>query len=166
MRAVILVAAAGCHYSEPMVGDDAVHPDAHIDAKPSCGSTYTIVGQTARYRFTASNADYAGAAADCASDGGHLVKIDDVVEDAFIDTAFVAAAIPPGSFVWIGLSDPTMTDHYVWSDGTSLGAYNGFPMGHIPMDMDGTHNCVDKKGDGVWAIYFCSTMEKGLCECN
>jgi hypothetical protein len=167
MRAVVLVAAAGCHFSSPMVGDDDVHPDARVDGKAGCPSAYSIVGQAGRYRFTAGNLDYAMAAADCASDGGHLAKIDDTVEDAFINTAFIAAAIPASSFVWIGLSDPTMTDHYVWTDGTELGAYNGFPMGHIPNDMDGTHNCVDKKGDGgPWAIYFCSTMEKGLCECD
>src|SRR5262245_64505318 len=111
MRALVLVAAAGCHYSEPMGGDDDVHPDARIDAK-TCPSSYSIAGQTARYRFTTANGDYTAAAADCASDGGHLAKIDDTVEDAFIDTAFIAAAIPPGSFVWIGLSDPTMTDSY------------------------------------------------------
>jgi hypothetical protein len=166
MRALVLAAAAGCHYSEPMVGGDAANPDTPRGDGMDCPSSYSIHGQTAHYRFTTANVDYPHATMDCASDGGHLVKIDDSVEDAFIDTAFNAAAIPTDSFVWIGLTDPAMNDQLVWYDGTSLGSYNGFPMGHIPPDMDRMHNCVDKKGDGPWAIYFCTTAEKGLCECN
>src|SRR5262249_40884904 len=135
--------------------------------KTSCDA-YSIVGQAGRYRFTTAPGDFNAAAADCASDGGHLAKIEDTVEDAFIDTAFIAAALAPGSYVWIRLPDPTTTETDVWYDGTALGDYNGFPMGHIPHDMDGTHNCVDKKGDGdrTWAIYLCSTVEQGLCECD
>jgi len=166
-RALVLLAVAACHYDEPTVGVDVggPPPDSRHDAVASCAA-YTIVGQAGRYRFTSGNVDYPHAAMDCTSDGGHLVKIEEVVEDAFIDTAFINAGISVTSYVWIGLSDPTMTDNYVWSDGTPLGDYNGFPNSHVPNDTDGMHNCADKRGDGPWALFFCDTVQKGFCECD
>ena len=168
MRLALVLVVAGC-YHEPHVGSDDAPPpiDGPRDTSSvTCPAAYSIHGQTARYRFTAAAGTYLQVAADCKSDGGHLAKIVDTVEDAFIDTAFSAASVPTSSYVWIGLSDPNMNDTYQWYDGTALGAYNGFMNGHIPNDNGGQHNCVDKAGGGLWAIYYCDFVELGFCECN
>src|SRR5262249_26338993 len=97
MRLALVLVVAGC-YHEPHVGsgDDAPPPiDAPRDTtSATCPAAYSIHGQTARYRFTAASGTYPQVVADCKSDGGHLAKIVDAVEDAFIDSAFSAASPP------------------------------------------------------------------------
>ena len=53
--------------------------------------------------------------------GGHLVKIDDAAENAWVNATFVE---PLQRSLWIGLSDQAVEGQFRWSDGTTPGYTN------------------------------------------
>jgi hypothetical protein len=103
--------------------------------------------------FTTNNGDWPTSQGTCASQGGHLVKIETSGEDGFV------MGLAGGSYTWIGLHDPSGKRVFVWTDGTPLQGYNGFSQ---PI---GKGDCVDRKG--TWSPYDCSYGgHGGVCECE
>jgi hypothetical protein len=133
--------------------------DAAVDAAPRCDPSYTLTFGTSHYLVLAA-VDQPTAASMCTASRGHLVKIEAADEDAFL-----AAALPPASFAWTGLSDETFADGaYHWADGTALGAYAPFPGGTTPLSA--TKNCVDVGTDGTWHAFYCDFPQTAICECD
>ena len=136
---------------------DARARDAPLDASMACidASTSTFMGH---HYFANGNGSWMANEASCVAVGGHLVKIETMAENTFITTTFAS-----GGYVWIGLSDPTNTDVYEWTDGTPLGVgYNAF-QGGVPPVSSG--NCVDT--NGTWDPFACSyASHAGVCECE
>ena len=179
MRAALLLVLVGCSFAPGAAGSDAIVSDGRrdapvgsgdatgmadatsFDAPVACPSQYSYTSGGHHYRRTLTDlATWPEAAVDCALDGGHLVKIETANESSYI------ASIGGTSFIWIGLADPLQNNQLKWTDGTALGAYNGFPSMTVPTDM-GQQDCVDQAtSGGAWALYTCGTREEGICECE
>lgn len=132
--------------------------DAPIDASPMCiaQSTATYLGH---HYFETQNLSWTLAQQTCSTLGGHLVKIETMDENIFVMSTF-----PGAGYDWIGLSDPSNTDDYVWTDQTTLAStYNGF-VGGTPQST--TANCVDTNATG-WTAFSCTySGHGGVCECE
>lgn len=90
----------------------------------------------------------------CAAPGGHLVKIDDAGENAFVLSTF-----HPTSYVWIGLTESDGS--FAWTDGTAPG-YTNFSAQSDTSDS----SCVDFDHTGSWSPYDCAQPHVGICECE
>ena len=178
MRWSLLFLLAACSFEHGAIGGfgqeagvtiDSLSPaDARgdgraIDAGPVDASSTCIAKATqtfgGHHYFATGNGSWQTSQDVCTSFGGHLVKIESQTE-----TAAVANSFPGGTgFVWIGLSDPTNTDVYVWTDLTPLSpTYNGFAGGNPPASSS---NCVDS--NGTWETFGCTaTNHGGVCECE
>jgi len=88
--------------------------------------------------------------------GGHLVAINDSLENAFVYGAF-------SGFVnfWIGLSDEAQHGTYVWSSGDPF-AYTNWDSGQ-PNNANNQDYGV-MRGGGVWADYAASANFRGVVE--
>lgn len=82
----------------------------------SCGS-WGLEFQGSCYRPSQSCASYYDARFLCTQDNATLVVIQDLVKNEF-----VASLCEGENMCWIGLSEKPRTEHWVWSDGTSLGS--------------------------------------------
>ncbi len=129
---------------------------AEVDASAACIAKGQLMFGGHHYYLLTVSSDWNVDKATCEGDGGHLVKIETMAENTFVQSTFTTANI------WIGLSDPTMTDTYVWTDGTPLGAYNDFPNGTIPMS---NHDCVAMDATS-WKVLDCVQGLPGVCECE
>ena len=128
--------------------------DAAIDADASCltRATDTFGGH---HYFQSVQGTWQLSQDDCAKVGGHLVKIETPAENMFIASTYSAG----GGYTWIGLSDPSNTATYVWTDGSALGTYNAFAGTPV------ASGCVDSNGG--WEAYNCGfTGHAGACECE
>ncbi|HEY5922310.1 MAG TPA: C-type lectin domain-containing protein [Kofleriaceae bacterium] len=170
----LLVLVCGCSFphgmpsdggaaGDGMVGDgrlgDTGGADASIDASSTCIAMATQTFEQHHY-FATGNANWQGARNECASVGGHLVKIESPAENAFVTATFTNSF-----FTWIGLHDPTSANVYTWTDGTLLGvSFNAFPNGVPPLSNG---DCVDVGTNGEWDPYMCSySGHGGVCECE
>ena len=167
MRAVVFVMLGACGFAPtPGSAGDAPGDDARmaidarpidaamIDASPTC-LTHATAQNGGHHYFRTAKEGWFTAQAECITFGGHLVKIETSAENDFVK------ALVANGYTWIGLSDPTSQDVYVWADGTPLGTYTGF-AGTPPT---GTPDCVDS--NGVWDLFGCTqTNHDGVCECE
>jgi hypothetical protein len=148
-----LVLASGCGFAAatatkadaPMAGSDAPAVSCTYPANPFGGH---------HYRVTTVEKTWDDGSADCASDGGHLVKIEAAEEQAFLDGLLAQAT------AWLG-----GRDHgglvYQWADGTALG-YTHWQIGE-PARMDG---CMARFGDTLWITALCGAPARAVCECD
>lgn len=90
--------------------------------------------------------------------GGHLVTIGDVLENAFVQSAFSSYGN-----VWIGLSDEAQHGSYVWSSGDPL-TYTNWSSGQP--NNAGSRDYVALQGDGTWADFAASANYRGVVEVN
>src|SRR5262245_33576442 len=121
------MAAGGCSFSGPEHGapgatdtpDAAITPDAPADAPPAltCPEAYNSKHGGHSYRLTGPSLTWTEARDDCATDGGHLVKIESQAEDDYLTTHIDGLVYP---YVWIGLRDRSLSDTYVWADDSAL----------------------------------------------
>ena len=88
--------------------------------------------------------------------GGHLVGINDSLENAFVYGAFGSY----GNF-WIGLSDEAQHGTYVWSTGDPF-AYTNWDAGQPNNSSDQDYGVM--RGGGVWADYAASANYRGVVE--
>ena len=99
-------------------------PDTYTDGgwnDGPCDGTYpSICGvpppppASSSYVYVETSYSYADAVANCKSMGMQLASIHSAEQDA------AAYALVGSSFTWIGLSDVTSEDAWVWSDGSSV----------------------------------------------
>jgi hypothetical protein len=173
MRFGIAIAlVAGCSFEPPIPATpDPTAPDATVplvDGAPPIDGEIITSACPARYSEKYNGHSYApteftsraNAAANCASDGGHLIKIEDDAEA--LELAERVTIIP--TFVWIGLVDEG--SGYRWHDGSGLGfqRWDGQPPSS-PESAD----CVvlnTVNGNGRWQATSCNQNFIGVCECD
>lgn len=160
MRAVWLVACVACSFEHGYPPSSST-PPPYIDSaiagsgSSACPGDYNLAYGGHVYKLIA-NLAWSDAQAACVSDQGHLVKIEDMNENNFLQ-----AQIGFG-YAWIGLKDTMANDTFYWTDGTPLGSYKNFSG----PTASPTKDCVDMGATaGTWAVYTCSTPELALCEC-
>jgi hypothetical protein len=163
MRAwpIAIAFVAACRFAPHGGGLDGtgVGSDGGGSGSSACTTYPTRFGSNA-YRTTASTGSWDMMQADCASDGGHLVKILAVGENGVVKT------LVGNGFAWIGLRDTSATGpaKFTWTDSSPLGMYDAF-NGPVPMNTMGKP-CVDIGATaGEWSNYFCDYVEAGVCEC-
>lgn len=163
--ALVLGIVAGCAFTsnQPVDPPDTASVDASaiaIDAPVVCGAAYTETYNGHSYRIT-DNLTWPAAEASCASDGGHLIKIETEAEDDELARRIVFD--PPT--VWIGLHDPGQDGTYVWCDGKPP-AYQNYEG--QPPDA-GRPDCIEKNtndSDGRWYTRECTLQRRAICECD
>lgn len=153
LAALALVLVSGCGFAAAtaskadaaMVGSDAPAVTCTYPANPSGGH---------HYRLTTGEKAWDDGSADCASDGGHLVKIETADEQAFLDGVL---ALTPA---WLGGRDHGGLA-YQWADGTALD-YTHWQAGEPALAA----GCMARLGDGMWITVVCSTAAIAVCECD
>jgi hypothetical protein len=88
--------------------------------------------------------------------GGHLVAINDSLENAFVFGAFGSYG-----YLWIGLSDEAQHGTYVWSSDDPF-AYTNWDAGQPNNSSDQDYGVM--RGGGVWADYAASANYRGVVE--
>ncbi len=154
---LIALAACGRVNFEPVTSE----PVTDGVTAGTCGPAYAdVAGSTSKYR-RGSAADWFAAEADCESDGGHLVVIDDAAEQALV------AMQIQGASIWIGLSDHASEGTMVWVTGEPL-VFDAFSKGE-PNDANGIEDCVQISDDQsrVWNDKGCrAAVFEYVCECD
>lgn len=157
MRQLVVVGGllAGCgRIGFDVDGDARPGPDA--DLAKVCGPAYKpVAGLTSRYRLETSTRRWQEAESDCESDGGHLVVVDDAVEQAWIDDK---------AFGWIGLSDHVVEGTFRTVTGVQL-SYTNF-KGDEPNNSGGNEDCVEIRTDRLWNDAPCGLVQEFVCECD
>ena len=92
--------------------------------------------------------DWLSAELACESDGGHLVVIDDAIEDQLV----------PDS-VWIGYSERVAAGDFRWVNG----ATNGFDGWASSEPVSGGGLCAEARSDG-WHDDICGEAKSYFCE--
>jgi hypothetical protein len=112
------------------------------------------------------------AEADCEARGMHLVRVNDMGENAFINNTAVAN----GFLEQLWLGGHLVGNDWQWTDGTVFwrGGPTGQPVGNLfsnwrqgePQNFPGSDNCADKRfGDTeVWEDLACDTAFGYVCE--
>jgi hypothetical protein len=166
----IAVALCGCNFDPvpaPVTGGSdaagtsdgaSVLSDAPIGA--TCPSRYTEKYNGHSY-FATGFQSWTGAKAECATDGGHLIKIETTEENQ--ELAARVDVFP--TFVWIGLSAPPNSATYTWLDG-AVPVFQAFDT----QPNAGSDDCVLEDtvdGDGHWTTHACSDAGfLAICECD
>jgi hypothetical protein len=130
-------------------------PDAAIDAPAvTCAGYGDVPGLANKYRFVSTAMKWHQAVADCASDGGYLVVLDDATER---DTFAV-------DDIWIGISDEA--EQTVWT--TVCGdAATYLPWGANEPDNAAGEDCGRLRVDtGKIADADCDKQYVFVCECE
>ena len=162
MRAVACVLLVGCSFhTQAASGSGDVDASAGtVDApgaSATCRARATDMFAGKHYFATANSLAWIGAQHDCASSGGHLVKITSAAENDFVTTTFASAS--GAGYTWIGLHDDS-SGMYVWADGSALTGYTAWSSQQPPPGM-----CVDS--NGKWDGYGCdNTNHGGACSCE
>ena len=165
---LLLIAGMGCGFDlrVPGVidapGEDA--PDAVSDAPlapPACvtSAAYSAGGPQPghRYRVVAATSVYDDAVATCAADGAHLVAIEGMPENMFID------ALLANTEAWIGYDDLGREGTFRWVNGAPEG-FRAFAGGE-PND-NGVEDCTMFRTDGAWNDEGCGEVYRAVCECD
>jgi hypothetical protein len=108
------------------------------------------------YTITDSGASWYAAEQQARAWGGHLVAVNDSLENAFIAGAF-------GSYAnfWVGLSDEAQHGTYVWSSGEPF-AYTNWDAGQ-PNNAN-NQDYAALRANGLWAGYAASANYRGVVE--
>jgi len=122
--ASLLVAGCGRYGFEHRVGSDSGTDDANRDAPSDipgvCGPGYASWAPlTSRYRI-ATALDWSVAEADCETDGGHLVVVNDLAEHTEVRARIT------NNNIWIGMTDRITESQYLQVTGGPPG-YTAWP---------------------------------------
>jgi hypothetical protein len=156
---------------------DGGTPDANGAAGAPC--TSNAFGAHA-YAFCDGPLSWSDAEADCELKGMHLVRIDSMQENDWVNaTAF--AAVPAGSNLqpvwrWIGANDQAVQGEWRWVDGTLFflgsggsgsaqnGSYTNW-AGGSPSAGATTKFCgAMEHSFGLWADALCAALQPYVCE--
>jgi hypothetical protein len=86
--------------------------------------------------------------------GGHLVKIEDAAEQAFLEAAYPVAT----AAFWIGLNDLANEGSFRWTDGTTPG-FTAWSPGEP--NNAGNENCTHMNSSGKWNDAACDRTSIG-----
>jgi hypothetical protein len=114
----------------------------------SCPANYKMETNGGCYRMGQEVDDWLSSELDCESDGGHLVVIDDAIEDQLV----------PDS-VWIGYTERVQSGDFRWVNG-STDAFDTWASGQ---PVSGGGLCTEARSDG-WHDDICSEDKSYLCE--
>ncbi|MDB4957569.1 MAG: hypothetical protein JWO36_5138 [Myxococcales bacterium] len=168
MRVVIAaVVLAGCGrigFDTPQADAPAPSDAPRSDALASvCGPAYSsFAGVTSLYRVMLTGQLWLDAEADCESDGGHLIVIDDSNENNWLVNQLVLAAAPSA---WIGSSDHVMEGTFRWVTGAPM-SFANWDVGE-PNNSLSSEDCVQIYVSGVWNDSRCYANQfVYVCECD
>ncbi len=128
------------------------------------------------YLFCDRREDYDDAEPICESQGMHLVRIDDTVEQAWLASQR-AVAFGAFALTWIGGNDRDPEGSWVWADGEMfwMGGPGGMPVGGLfsfwrgsePNNNDASgQDCaaLSENGSGGWVDRRCNDDYRFICE--
>jgi hypothetical protein len=143
--------------------------DGGTPSEPACMQTYplTVEGSSSRYKHGAGGAIWVDAERECELEGGHLIVIDDQVENDWMKTIAAAAVTDDEStnqLAWIGLGDQAKEGEFAWVTGSSLGLMP-WSSGE-PNSLYGAEDCVEMRSNGEWNDDRCNAMLTYVCECD
>ena len=126
------------------------------------------------YLYCGLTLSHADSDAFCAEQGMHLARVDDQAEQAYLSSQRVVA-FGGKPAVWIGGSDRTTEDAWLWQDGTHYwqgrsggssveGSFSYWANGE-PND-DGTEDCMGMldNSSGSWNDFECGDRGRFICE--
>ncbi|HET7625544.1 MAG TPA: FG-GAP-like repeat-containing protein, partial [Verrucomicrobiae bacterium] len=108
------------------------------------------------YTLTDSGMKWYDAETQARESGGHLVAINDLLENAFVNANFSGSGN-----VWLGLSDEAQHDTYVWSGGDPL-IYTNWASGQP--NNSSSRDYVAMQSDGKWTDVAASANYRGVIE--
>jgi hypothetical protein len=159
--AVAIVVLAGCGrigfapQANATPQDDAPRADAFATV---CGPGYAAFpGVTSLYRIGPATA-WLKAEADCESDGGHLIVIDDSAENAW------AATNAPTGVAWIGSSDHVTEGTFRWVTGAPMMFTSWDPA--EPNNSINSEDCAQTFSNHLWNDARCQDVLSYICECD
>lgn len=171
-RSAFLLLAIGCGaHDTPVATYNAPLPDptSDPDPEPACAQTYPLVvpGLTSRYREVTAGKPWVIAQQDCESDGGHLVVVDDEVENAWM-AAFAERSLTDSAsthqLAWLGLSDHAVEGEFRWLDGAPPTL--AFWADQEPNSLNDAEDCVEIRPTGEWNDDRCNAELSYVCECD
>jgi|KBSMisStandDraft_5_1062788.scaffolds.fasta_scaffold580422_2 hypothetical protein len=128
------------------------------------------------YLFCDALVDWATARSECEARAMRLVRIDDPLENAWLQvTAIFSASMFRRDALWLGGYEPTVDGDWHWTDGAAfwLGASNGMAVGglytnwdsHEPNNAVGAEACMAMSLNGTtWSDWVCTTPHYFACE--
>ena len=142
---------------------------AGAPAEPACAEVYPMVvpGLTSHYRLSTTGLIWVDAERDCESDGGHLVVIDDDVENDWVKSIAEQSVTDDGStnkLVWIGLEDHAIEGQFRWVTGAPFGAPR-WAAGE-PNNRGMIEDCGEMRSTGEWNDDRCNARPTFVCECD
>lgn len=165
--------AGGAAGAGGVAGSSAGGTSGSGDGGASCLTT-THGGHT--YAFCEALLTWADAAADCGAKGMHLVRIDDVAENTWVQTIAFADVTSTSSvyWAWIGGNDLAVVGEWRWSDGALfwLGSSNGTAQGGLysnwvagaPTSGGGATDCAIFEHAAYWTDFQCTRLQRYICE--
>jgi hypothetical protein len=128
------------------------------------------------YAFCDALVDWATARAECERRGMRLVRVDDVLENTWLQlTANFSASMMRREGLWLGGYEPTTDGDWHWTDGAAFwsGGVIGTALGGLftnwdsnePNNAVGPEACLSMPLNGTaWADYDCANRQYFVCE--
>jgi hypothetical protein len=113
----------------------------------NAGVQFSLDFQSHTYSLLDTSMNWTDSEAEAVSLGGHLVTINDALENQFVLT-FFANALPGNGRVWLGLSDAVSEGSFFWA--------NGEPVTYTNWDFNEPNNAGNEdyvamySGNGFW----------------
>ncbi|XP_059149107.1 macrophage mannose receptor 1-like [Physella acuta] len=122
-----------------------------------CPNGYTRF-RSSCYRFYAFTFNWTDAEGYCVAEGGHLVSLDSVAEQAFIE---ILTQKIDAVQMWVGLRFTFTTQGFAWSDGWPV-AFTNWGQGQPA--LTGMDSCASHTIDGQWQDVPCVMQLNFVCE--
>ena len=128
------------------------------------------------YAFCPTLRDWSGAQQDCAAKGMRLARIDDAVENGWVQTMAFAGVTSVSSiyWFWIGGTDQATLAQWTWTDGALfwVGNGNGSAQGGLyanwvggsPASNGNAGRCAILEHAGFWGDWDCANLQAYVCE--
>jgi hypothetical protein len=139
-------------------------------------SCNTLLYGTHQYAFCDALVDWATARSECERRGMRLVRIDDALENVWLQTAAVfSASMFRRDALWLGGYEPTVDGDWHWTDGDAFwnGGANGVAVGgrftnwdkNEPNNANGPEACLAMPLNGTtWFDWACAATHYFACE--
>ncbi|KAJ8000007.1 hypothetical protein DPEC_G00200340 [Dallia pectoralis] len=126
------------------------------------------------YFFSNDTMNWTQSRDNCVTMGGHLVIIDSLLEQTFLDDKVGAVMIEDENKFWIGLTDSDKEDSWLWVDNTALEVTTSYWITLEPdnwkTDNPEGENCarMGEKGGTqnkrTWLDFNCKKPQRRICE--